>query len=139
MLTSIALADLPIGPDGLVFVNGVAIAMTADGKLKVQADANVLTREQFIKDPSAANTPTRRIYFVLQSMLLDPANKDTYRMELLDLLADRFEAASLRPVLHSIATLARLAERGDYHEALVLCQRLIDFDDAILKDFPNKG
>lgn len=136
MLSSIPMTDLPLEPDGIVFVNGTAIAMDGSGKLSVQEGAKVLTRDHLIRDPAAADTPTKRIYFVLQSMLLDPANRDTYRRELLDLLADRFEAASLQPVLHCIATLHRLAERGDYHDALILSQRLIEFDDMIMRDFP---
>lgn len=132
----IEMVDLPLAPGSAVFVNGAAIAMTPDGKLRVQASARVLTKDQLMIDASSDLTPTKRIYLVLQAMLLDPSGVDKYRRQLMDLVFDRSEATTLPPVMLSLANLLRLAEGGDYHAAMDICQKLIDLDDALIKQYP---
>jgi flagellar biosynthesis repressor protein FlbT len=139
MLPTINLTDLPLEPNSIVFVNGVCIARAADGTLKVDVGARVLSKDDLMSDVGDANTPTRRIYFVLQSMLLDPANRDVYRNQLIDLLCDRSEVTTMPTVLQSLATLSRLASVGEVQDAMEICQKLIEFDDAISRDYPSKS
>ncbi|HYG87171.1 MAG TPA: flagellar biosynthesis repressor FlbT [Azospirillum sp.] len=129
--------DLDLKPGSVAYVNGMVIARTADGALKISANARVHTKEDLLPTLEAADTPAKKIYFVLQSMLLDPANIETYRQQLLDLLCDRSEASSLNAVLRSLATIQSLAESGEIQAAMDMCRRLSDFDQAVVEAYPT--
>jgi flagellar protein FlbT len=128
--------DLQIDPGSFVFVNGAVIARTPDGNLQVSASAQVLTKDDLITDLAAANSPTKRIYYVLQSILLDPDNASTYRQQLMDLLCDRTEVSLLQPVVRSLGLIRSLAEQGEIQSAMAVCRRLVEFDDSVLSEYP---
>lgn len=131
--------NLDLKPGGIAYVNGLAIAMAPDGTLRIPADARILTQNDLLESLDAADTPAKKIYFVLQSMLLDPANGETYRTQLLDLLCDRSEASELNAVTRSLATIKSFVERGDLPAAMEVCRRLNDFDQALVETYPSAG
>ena len=136
MTTKLELVDLPLEPGSVAFINGAVLAMAPDGKLKVAAGARVLTKDKLVTDAAQADTPTKRIYFILQSMLIDSANAGRYRGALMDLVFDRSDVTTLPPVMLSLATLLRLADAGDYQGALEICERLIALDEALVSQYP---
>jgi flagellar protein FlbT len=133
------MVDLKLNPGVTVFVNGAAIALTPEGQLKVSAGAQVLTSSDLLSSAAEANTPTKKIYFVLQSMLLDPEHDAVYRKELADLLCDRSEASDLQAVQRSLAVIQNLVEQGNIQGAMEVCRRLSDLDAAIVEGFPAKA
>ncbi len=133
------MVDLKLTPGTVAFVNGAAIMLTPEGQLRVSAGAQVLTSSDLLSSDAEADTPTKKIYFVLQSMLLDPEHNDVYRKELDDLLCDRSEASELPPVLRSLAVMQNLVEHGEIQAAMEVCRRLIDVDKAIVETFPGKA
>lgn len=139
MTEQIQMKALPIVPGETVLVNGTPLHMAADGSLRVAADAKVLTRAQLVLDKKQADTAAKRIYFVLQAMYLDPQNAPSYRGELVVLLGQRAENSQLQPILHSLATIEALSRSGDYLAAMELCRHLIEFDEAVVRDFPAEA
>ena len=139
MTEQIQMKALPIAPGETVLINGTPLYMAADGSLRVAADAKVLTRAQLVLDKKQADTAAKRIYFVLQAMYLDPQNASSYRSELVVLLGQRAENSQLQPILHSLATIDALARGGDCLAAMELCRHLIEFDEAVLRDFPAEA
>lgn len=135
-MTENSLKTLALRPGEVVVVNGLPIRMAADGTLQVPADARVLTKEQLILDLKDADSAAKRIFFVLQAMSLDAANAETYRRDLTRLLDDRAENSSLGPVLRSLGLIADLARGGDYMAAMEICRHLIEFDEAVMRDYP---
>ncbi|WP_207476518.1 flagellar biosynthesis repressor FlbT [Arenibaculum pallidiluteum] len=135
MIDSIELKKLPLKAGETVLVNGTPIRLEG-GELMVPASAKVVTRAQLLKDVAQANTATKRIYFILQAMSLDPTNGEAYRRDLMALIDDRAENSTLVPVLKSLALIAEFARLGDNASALEICRHLIDFDDAVVRDFP---
>lgn len=130
------MVDLKLKPGVTVFVNGAAIALTPEGQLKVSAGAQVLTSSDLLSSAAEANTPTKKIYFVLQSMLLDPEHDPVYRKELADLLCDRSEASDLQVVQRGLAVIQNLVEQGNIQGAMEVCRRLSDLDAAIVESYP---
>jgi len=128
---------LPLRAGETVLVNGTPIRMTEDGKLLVASSAKVLTRTQLLVDVAQANTATKRIYFILQAMSLDPENVAAYRKDLMLLIDDRAENSTLVPVLRSLALIAEFARIGDYASAMEISRHLIEFDEAVVRDFPT--
>jgi flagellar biosynthesis regulator FlbT len=139
MTEQIRMKALPMAPGDTVLINGTPLSMASDGSLHVAADAKVLTREQLILDKNQADTAAKRIYFVLQAMSLDLQNAQSYRNELVALLGQRAENSQLQPILHSLATIDTLARNGDYLAAMELCRHLIEFDEAVVRDFPAEA
>ena len=131
------MVDLNLKPGTVAFVNGAAVMLTPEGQLKVFAGAQVLTNADLLSSAAEADTPTKKIYFVLQSMLLDPEHDAAYRQELSDLLVDRSEATELAPVMRSLAVIQNLVEQGEVQSAMEVCRRLIDVDKTIVEAFPN--
>ena len=83
-----------------------------------------------------ADTATKKIYYALQLLTLDPAGATAHHDALINLLDDRAEATELQPVLRSLAIISELARKGDYLGALELTRHLIQFDDALVREFP---
>jgi len=133
------MVDLNLKPGAVAFVNGAAVMLTPEGQLKVSAGAQVLTSADLLSSADEADSPTKKIYFVLQSMLLDPEHDDVYRRELADLLCDRSEATELPPVLRSLAVMQNLVEQGEIQSAMEICRRLIELDNAIVETYPVKS
>ena len=127
---------LPLEPGGTVIVKGIPIHQRADGKILVPKDTPTLSREQLILDEKDADTATKKIYYALQLLTLDPAGTATHHDALINLLDDRAEATELQPVLRSLAIISELARGGDYLNALELTRHLIQFDDALVREFP---
>lgn len=136
MNEAIQLKELPLAPGEVVLVNGMPIKLAADGKVLVPVEARVLTKDQLILDSTEADTAAKRIYFVLQAMSLDPANAKVYQDDLTRLLDDRAESSTLTPVLRSLGLISEFAHIGDFHSAMEICRHLIEFDDAVVRDYP---
>ncbi|HEV7367943.1 flagellar biosynthesis repressor FlbT [Arenibaculum sp.] len=137
MTDKIEMKTLALKPGETVLLNSVPLRLTEAGQLEVPADVRVLTREQLIVDAGKADTVAKRIYFVLQAMNLDPQNYAAYRDELLELLSQRAERSELQPILRSLATIEQLSHAQDFTAAMDLCRHLIEFDDAVMRDFPQ--
>ena len=127
---------LPLTPGGTVIVKSIPIHQSADGQLMVPQDAPILTREQLMLDQKDADTATKKIYYALQLLTLDPAGAAKHHDALINLLDDRAEATELQPVLRSLAIISELSRKGEYLAALEVCRHLIQFDDALVREFP---
>lgn len=136
MTDTVELVPLPLKPGELALVNGIPLKLTEDGKVLAPKSAQVLTRNDLILDPSEANTPTKRIYFMLQAMVLDSARREQYYTELMALLSERASASTLAPVVQGLAAIEALARRGEIYLAMDACRHLIAFDEALMREFP---
>jgi flagellar biosynthesis regulator FlbT len=136
MTDTIEMTLLPLEPGDTVIVKGVPIHMNAEGKILVPAETPTLTRDQLILDEKDADTATKRIYYMLQLMTLDSGSAAKYHSTLIDLLDDRAEATELQPVLRSLAIINELTRKGNYLAAMEVCRHLIQFDDALVREFP---
>ena len=114
-------------------VNG-AVMVNGGGRtsLIIRNFAHIM-REKDVLQEADANTPTRRLYFVVQAMLMQPPPSG----ELLDSFAElmsQLSVAYMRPQsLELLQEVARLVDTGDFYKALMKLHPLIDYEAELLQ------
>src|SRR5579871_1380010 len=114
-------------------VNG-AVIVNGGGRtsLIIRNYAHIM-REKDVLQEEDANTPTRRLYFLVQAMLMRPPPAP----ELLDSFAtamSQLAAAYVKPQnLEVLRDVARLVDVGDFYKALMRLHPLIDYEAELLQ------
>lgn len=133
MARGLAMAlKLTLKPGERLAVNG-AVIENGDRRatLTLPARADIL-READIMQAAEATSPARRIYFHIQTMILDAAGREkTWRVFKTDIEA--LAAALLAPAaISQCARVAAEVANGDHYRALKSCRALIDYEDESL-------
>lgn len=118
---------------GEKFVLNGAVVQNGDRRsaLLLQNKASVL-REKDIMQAEQANTPSRRIYFPVMMMYLDQANWESYQDEFVKRLSEFMGAVRNPDVLADCVNASRCVMTREYYKALMLCRKLIDYEDERL-------
>jgi len=101
------------------------------GVLLLQNKASVL-REKDIMQADEASTPSRRIYFPVMMMYLDESDTGAWHEEFVRRLQEFMGAITNPEVLADCVNVSRHVLQGEYYKALVLCRRLIEYEDERL-------
>ncbi len=78
------------------------------------------------------NTPARRIYFPVMMMYLDEGGASRYYDEFVRRLSEFMGAVRNPDVLADCVNISRHAMAREYYKALMLCRRLIEYEDERL-------
>jgi flagellar protein FlbT len=115
------------------FVLNGAVVQNGDrrGVLLLQNKASVL-REKDIMQADQANTPSRRIYFAVMMMYLDEHDAGVWHEEFVRRLQEFMGAISNPEVLADCVNISRHVLQREYYKGLVLCRRLIEYEDERL-------
>jgi len=118
---------------GEKFVLNDAVVQNGDrrGVLLLQNKASVL-REKDIMQADEANTPSRRIYFPVMMMYLEEANANAWNEEFVRRLQEFMGAITNPDILADCVNVSRHVLQREYYKALVLCRRLIEYEDERL-------
>jgi len=122
---------LTLRPGEKLFLNG---AVVVNGESR--ADLTLLNgvsilREKDILAEEAADTPCKRIYFLLQLMYIDPASRADYLETLRKSISEVARAArSTLPLLDPIGEQVAL---GDYYQAMKHAKKLIAYEKELLE------
>ncbi|HUO23866.1 MAG TPA: flagellar biosynthesis repressor FlbT [Caulobacteraceae bacterium] len=118
---------------GEKFVLNGAVVQNGDrrGVLILQNKASVL-REKDIMQAEEANSPARRIYFPVMMMYLDEANAGRFFEEFAHRLNEFMSVIGNATVLADCVTVSRHVMSKEYYKALMLCRRLIEYEDERL-------
>jgi len=130
---------LKLAPHESFIVNG-AVLVNGDFRtsLIVRNFVHVM-REKTVLREADANTPTRRLYFAIQTMLMQapppsPAVLNTYKELLREL-----RGAYVRPEnLETLDRVDALVGDGDYYKALAALQPLIAYEATLLDVDPHE-
>ncbi|MGI9425005.1 MAG: flagellar biosynthesis repressor FlbT [Hyphomicrobiaceae bacterium] len=113
-----------------IFVNGAVMQVDRRVAISFLNDVSFLL-ESYVIQPEEVTTPIRQLYFVLQSMLINP---DT-REEQLKLLQYYIGSFARRPeyagVMDEIQRAADLATREQFFESLKLLRSIFHVDDPM--------
>lgn len=122
---------------GEKFVLNGAVVQNGDRRatLLLQNKASVL-REKDIMQPDEVNSPARRIYFPVMMMYLDEAGADRYYDEFATRMAEFMGVISNKNVLADCVTVSRQVMQREYYKALMLCRKLIEYEDERLGNVP---
>jgi len=118
---------------GEKFVLNGAVVQNGDRRsaLLLQNKASVL-REKDIMQAEEANTPSRRIYFPVMMMYLDQLQWERYQEEFVQRLAEFMGAVRNPDILADCVNISQHVMMKEYYKALMLCRKLIDYEDERL-------
>ena len=120
---------------GEKFVLNGAVVQNGDRRssLLLQNKASVL-REKDIMQADEAASPARRIYFPVMMMYLDQAaaGGDTLHDEFMQRLSEFMGAVRNPDILTDCVNISRHVMIKEYYKALMLCRRLIEYEDERL-------
>ena len=127
---------LSLKPGERFVLNG-AVVQNGDrrGVLLLQNKASVL-REKDIMQEEEANSPSRRIYFPVMMMYLDEAGASRYYDEFVRRLSEFMSAIQNPGVLAECVNISRFVLSREYYRALMLCRKLIEYEDERLGHVP---
>jgi flagellar protein FlbT len=123
---------------GEKFVLNGAVVQNGDRRsvLVLQNKASVL-REKDIMQADDASTPSRRIYFPVMMMYLDEGQADRYYDEFVRRLTEFMGVIGNPQVLADCVNISRHCMAREYYKALMLCRKLIDYEDERLGHVPS--
>jgi flagellar biosynthesis repressor protein FlbT len=115
-----------------LFVNGAVLRLEKRGTIELMNDAQFLL-ENHIMQPETAVTPLRQLYFVVQTMIMDPLNA-RLTLLLFETQASQTEScASTDSYLRLIADVRGLVRQQSYYEALKLMRKSFSLEDELLQ------
>lgn len=122
---------------GEKFVLNGAVVQNGDrrGVLVLQNKASIL-REKDIMQEDAAKTPARRIYFPVMMMYLDEQGAPRYYDEFVRRLTEFMGVIRNPEVLAQCVAISKHCMEREYYKALMLCRRLIEYEDERLGNVP---
>lgn len=123
---------------GEKFVLNGAVVQNGDrrGVLLLQNKASVL-REKDIMQADEVKTPARRIYFPVMMMYLDEPSANRYYEEFAHRLTEFMGVIRNPDVLADCVTISKHVMAREYYKALMLCRRLIEYEDERLGNVPS--
>ncbi len=118
---------------GEKFVLNGAVVQNGDrrGVLVLQNKASVL-REKDIMQPEDATSPARLIYFPVMMMYLDEGAALRYHDEFARRLGEFMGVIGNPDVLTDCVNVSRHVMAKEYYKALMLCRKLIEYEDERL-------
>jgi flagellar protein FlbT len=124
---------LSLKPGERFVLNG-AVVQNGDrrGVLLLQNKASVL-REKDIMQEDEVTSPARHVYFPVMMMYLDEADAPRYRDEFVRRLTEFMGVISNPEVLKDCVEISRHLLEKEYYKALMLCRKLIDYEDERLR------
>jgi flagellar protein FlbT len=114
-----------------LFVNGAVLKVDRKVSIEFLNDVSFLL-EHHVLHPEDTQTPLRQLYFIVQTVLIDPANGADARSMFYDSLASlllSFENATIR---QGLAEVRDFFDRGRAFDALKLLRTLFPIEDSIL-------
>jgi flagellar biosynthesis repressor protein FlbT len=114
-----------------IYVNGAVLRVDRKTSIEILNDATFLLA-QHVLQAEEATTPLRQLYFVAQTILMDPASAQGCRVvfdESHRLLCQTFMHAE---VLAGLDTVGRLMDAGRTLEAMKAIRQLLPIEDRIL-------
>ncbi len=111
---------------------GGAVIMNGNNtgcKLIIENTVPIL-REKDILNENDANSPCRRIYFIIQLMYIDEENLVNHQKKYWKLIKDLVKAAP-----STIGVIDQISEEivsARYYQALKLAQKLIDYEQEVI-------
>jgi flagellar protein FlbT len=118
--------------NGAVLVNGDFRA-----SLLIRNFTHVM-REKDVLQEADANTPTRRLYFIVQTMLMQPPPSGALVKTYEELLGQLREAYVRPENLEVLRRVEELVQAGDYYKALAGLHPLIAYEATLLNVDPHQ-
>ncbi len=115
-----------------LLVNGAVLEVGPRyGEILVHNHTNCL-REGDLLQEAEASTPTRRVYFQVQMMIVDPSGRSGYRARFAE-LTEQLERALLNPqILERLGQVRAEVAADRPYRALALLRAVLKYEDMLL-------
>lgn len=114
-----------------LYLNGAVLRADRKVSIELMNDATFLL-EAHVMHVDKATTPLRQIYFIVQTMLMNPIETSVARSLFRDSMSRMLGAYDDRAVLDAMAKIGSLVEATRYFEALKVLRGVFDRDDALM-------
>ncbi len=114
-------------------VNGAVMVAGKSGASLILQNQATFLRAKDIMQEHEANTPGKRIYFVIMLMYIDPEAHDDYYSKFAGLIDDYLANTSLAEVRRALMGILQQVNMKRFYQALKLCKSLIQFEAKLLE------
>jgi flagellar biosynthesis repressor protein FlbT len=113
-----------------LFINGAVIRLDRRGSIELMNDAQFLMENHIIQQDDA-KTPLQQVYFIVQTMLMDPTNS-----HLTKYLFDSYSDVLLRLKLSDeyrelLGTVRKMVQSANYYAALKLLRQSFHLEQPV--------
>ena len=117
---------------------GGAVVTNGDSRTQLIIENKVpLLREKDILSEQEANSPARRIYFVIQLMYVDEENLMTHHQLYWNLVEALVQAAP--SVVNLVDQISEHILFGRYYQALKIAKQLIEYEEEVMNATESIG
>ena len=114
---------------------GTAVIANGGAKSEITVLNTVpVLREKDILTEEEADTPAKRIYFVVLNMYANPDGEAEYHKLYFRLIREFIDAVGNARILEIIAEMSQRILEGNHYQALKECRRLIEYETEVLEN-----
>lgn len=113
-------------------VNGAVMVAGKSGASLILQNQATFLRAKDIMQETEANTPAKRIYFVIMLMYIDPEGHDEYYSRFAGLIDEYLASTALAEVRRALMGILQQVNMKRFYQALKLCKSLIQFEGKLL-------
>lgn len=118
-------------PGERIFINGAVLKVEGRSTFEILNSVPYLLEHE-IMHPQQTVTPLRQLYYILQTMIMEPGGVETAQDIYVDTMQWLGQAFANPIVTAGLETIARQVEAGSPFEALKTLRTLVPIEDAIL-------
>lgn len=125
---------IQLKPKERIIINGAVVEGNPDGRTEIIILNNAsVMRQKHIMQEEEANTPSKRLYFTLQMLYIDPDNHEQYKPLYENFRGDLERTVSLPVLKDSLNLIKAAVESARYYDAMKICRDLVSAEDELLK------
>jgi flagellar protein FlbT len=131
--------QISLRPGERIFINGAVLCVDRKVTLQLLNDVTFLL-ESHVMQVEAATTPLRQLYFIVQTMLMDPANAEASKTLFRKTMSPLASALGHEEISAGLEEADLLIGAGKEFEALKAIRALLPLEDKLLASKRgNKG
>ncbi len=115
-----------------IFINGAVLRVDRKVSVEFLNDVTFLL-EAHVMQPEQTTTPLRQLYFIIQTMVIDPANADTAKRLFDESCRCLFQTIVGDDLQAELGEIGQLVEGKRYYDALKMLRSCFKIEDRILE------
>lgn len=125
---------IQLKPRERIIINGAVIEGNPDGRTEIIVLNNAsVMRQKHIMQEEEANTPSKRLYFAVQMLYIDPENHAQYFKLYESFHGDLERVVSLPVLKESLVLIKSAVDEGRFYDAMKICRDFMVAEDELLK------
>ena len=114
-----------------IFINGAVLRVDRKVSIEFLNDVTFLL-EAHVMQPEQTTTPFKRLYFIVQTMVIDPINASTSRKLFEGSWSDVYDAVCRKDLRTTLAEIRQSVDAKRYYDALKILRSCFAIEEEIL-------